>query len=144
MYSIGPRQLGPVARRYAEKRERLRTSLNEAERKGRQPKKSEKEVTRSRLYQKQLEIAEKLRVSEREYRELFESAHDGIWAQDLDGNLTDANKAAGRLVGCTPLSANWDECQGISFGGQPACGRTGEADASDRSGGAATIRTATD
>jgi two-component system sensor histidine kinase DegS len=44
---------------------------------------------------------EALRESERNYRELFESALDAIWVNDLNGNILLANKAATRLFGCS-------------------------------------------
>jgi PAS domain S-box-containing protein len=53
----------------------------------------------ARLYQRQREVAEELRVSEQRYRELFESAHDAIWVHDLDGNITAANRATETLGG---------------------------------------------
>lgn len=56
-------------------------------------------VENAGLYQKQLEVAEKLRMSEKRYRELFESAHDAIWVHDMDGNLTAVNKASEELTG---------------------------------------------
>jgi PAS domain S-box-containing protein len=40
-----------------------------------------------------------LAVSEQRYRELFENAHDAIWVHDLDGNITDANRADEALGG---------------------------------------------
>ena len=40
-----------------------------------------------------------LEVSERKYRELFEYAHDAIWEQDLEGNITNANYAFEALSG---------------------------------------------
>jgi len=42
---------------------------------------------------------EKLRISEENYRDLFENASDGIWIHDLEGNITAANRAAERLSG---------------------------------------------
>lgn len=53
----------------------------------------------SRLYREQQFMAEQLRQSERNYRELFEKAHDAIWVHDLEGNIMTANDAAARLVG---------------------------------------------
>jgi PAS domain S-box-containing protein len=44
---------------------------------------------------------EALRESERNFRDLFESALDAIWVNDLDGNILLANKAATRLYGCS-------------------------------------------
>jgi PAS domain S-box-containing protein len=40
-----------------------------------------------------------LEVSERKYRELFEYAHDAIWEQDLEGNITNANYAFEAISG---------------------------------------------
>ena len=42
---------------------------------------------------------EKLRLSEEKYRDLFENATDAMYTQDLLGNFTSANKAAGELMG---------------------------------------------
>ncbi len=56
-------------------------------------------VENARLYQEQLGIAEQLRQSEKNYRELFESAHDAIWVHDLEGNILVANKATEMLTG---------------------------------------------
>ncbi|OGO19792.1 MAG: hypothetical protein A2144_13125 [Chloroflexi bacterium RBG_16_50_9] len=40
-----------------------------------------------------------MRVSERNYRELFESASDAIWVHDLNGKILAANSAFERLTG---------------------------------------------
>ena len=56
-------------------------------------------VDNARLYQQEREVAEQLRASEERYRQLFESAHDAIWVQDMDGNIISANDAASRLTG---------------------------------------------
>jgi len=56
-------------------------------------------VENARLYQKERQIAEQLRVSEQRYRELFENAHDAIWLHDLEGNIIASNKACVRLTG---------------------------------------------
>ncbi len=53
----------------------------------------------ARLYEKEREVAEKLRISEERYRQLFESANDAIWINDIDGNMISANESANRLVG---------------------------------------------
>ena len=53
----------------------------------------------ARLYQEQARMMEQVRASERNYRELFESAHDAIWIHDLHGNIIAANEAAARLIG---------------------------------------------
>ncbi|KPK21823.1 MAG: hypothetical protein AMJ76_01645 [Dehalococcoidia bacterium SM23_28_1] len=44
-------------------------------------------------------MAEQLRISEKNYRDLFESAEDAIWVQDLDGEITMANAACVKLTG---------------------------------------------
>jgi len=54
-----------------------------------------------RLYQQQRGFTEQLRASEERYRELFESANDGIWVHDLEGNIIAANKASEKLTGYT-------------------------------------------
>ena len=56
----------------------------------------------ARLYQEQAGMMEQVRASERNYRELFESAHDAIWIHDLHGNIIAANEAAARLIGFDP------------------------------------------
>jgi len=53
----------------------------------------------NRLYREQQFMAEQLRQSEQNYRELFEKAHDAIWVHDLDGNILTANEASAQLVG---------------------------------------------
>ncbi len=58
-------------------------------------------VDNARLYQKQQEITEQLRVSEERYRELFEDAHDAIWLHDLQRNIIAANKSLAKLSGYT-------------------------------------------
>lgn len=55
----------------------------------------------NRLYKEQIFMAEQLRQSERNYRELFEMAHDAIWVHDMDGNIQTANEAAAKMVGYT-------------------------------------------
>src|SRR5208283_3645051 len=37
--------------------------------------------------------------AEKNYKELFERAHDAIWIQDLDGKILDANQAASDFTG---------------------------------------------
>jgi len=56
-------------------------------------------VENARLYEKERQAVHQLAVSERNYRQLFEQASDAIWVHDLEGNITEANEAAGRLVG---------------------------------------------
>jgi len=53
----------------------------------------------ARLYEKERLISEALRVSERNYRELFENASDAIWVHDLSGIIVAANSAFVRLTG---------------------------------------------
>ncbi len=53
----------------------------------------------ARLYEKERSTAHQLAISERNYRQLFENASDAIWVHDLEGNITDANEAAGKLIG---------------------------------------------
>jgi len=55
----------------------------------------------ARLYQQERLIAEQLRVSERNYRGLFEGANDAIWVHDLEGNVISANKATEGVTGYT-------------------------------------------
>ncbi len=56
-------------------------------------------IENARLYQKERQIAEQLRASERKFRELFEKAHDAIWLHDLEGNILAANEACAQLTG---------------------------------------------
>jgi len=53
----------------------------------------------SHLYEKERLTAEKLAISEKNYRELFENASDAIWVHDLAGNMVIANKACKQLTG---------------------------------------------
>jgi PAS domain S-box-containing protein len=53
----------------------------------------------ARLYEEQRRLAAESEVSERNYRTLFESTSDAIWAHDLEGNITAANEAAAKLTG---------------------------------------------
>ena len=53
----------------------------------------------ARLYEKERLVAQRLAISERNYRQLFENASDAIWVHDLEGNITAANEAAAKLVG---------------------------------------------
>ncbi len=53
----------------------------------------------ARLYEKERLAAQRLAISERNYRQLFENASDAIWVHDLEGNVIAANEAAGKLVG---------------------------------------------
>jgi len=56
-------------------------------------------VENARLYEKERLVAQRLTVSERNYRQLFEDASDAIWVHDLEGNIIAANKATEKLVG---------------------------------------------
>jgi len=56
-------------------------------------------IENARLYEKERQVVQQLAISERKYRQLFEQASDAIWVNDLEGNITEANGAAGRLVG---------------------------------------------
>ena len=53
----------------------------------------------ARLYEKERLVAQRLAISERNYRQLFENASDAIWVHDWEGNITAANEAAAKLVG---------------------------------------------
>ena len=56
-------------------------------------------LTNARLYEEARKIADQLYKSARDYRNLFENAHDAIWFHDLDGKILGANKAAEELTG---------------------------------------------
>jgi two-component system sensor histidine kinase DegS len=58
-------------------------------------------VENARLYQKERLIVEQLQVSEKNYRELFETASEAIMVHDLEGNIQMANKASEQLTGYT-------------------------------------------
>jgi PAS domain S-box-containing protein len=51
------------------------------------------------LYDEAKQIADQLSRSVRDYRSLFENAHDAIWFHDFDGVILAANKAAEQLTG---------------------------------------------
>ena len=51
------------------------------------------------LYSERMIAAERMRLSEQRYRQIFENAHDAIWVQDLSGTVIAANQAAGELFG---------------------------------------------
>ncbi|HXX59574.1 MAG TPA: PAS domain S-box protein, partial [Dehalococcoidales bacterium] len=53
----------------------------------------------NRLYKEQIFMAQQLRESERNYRELFEKAHDSIWVHDLDGYFLTSNEAMAKMAG---------------------------------------------
>jgi len=56
-------------------------------------------IENARLYEKEHLTAQRLAVSERNYRQLFENANDAIWVHDLEGNIIAANEATEKLVG---------------------------------------------
>ena len=56
-------------------------------------------IENARLYERERLVAQRLAISERNYRQLFENASDAIWVHDLEGNITAANEAAEKLVG---------------------------------------------
>jgi len=56
-------------------------------------------IENAHLYRKERFIAEQLRTSEKNYRELFESANEAIWVHDLEGNIQIANKACEKFTG---------------------------------------------
>lgn len=56
-------------------------------------------IENSSLYEEARTSAQKLAVSEKNYRELFENANDAIWVNDLVGNIVVANKASERITG---------------------------------------------
>lgn len=56
-------------------------------------------VENARLYHEERTMAEQLRISEKNYRDLFESAEDAIWVQNLDGEIIMANEACVKLTG---------------------------------------------
>jgi len=56
-------------------------------------------IENARLYERERLTAQRLAVSERNYRRLFESASDAIWVHDLEGNIIVANEAMGKLTG---------------------------------------------
>ncbi len=60
-------------------------------------------IDNARIYQKEKNIAEKLRISEEKYRNLFENAHDAIWLHDMGDNIIAANRACSRLTGYTVI-----------------------------------------
>jgi len=56
-------------------------------------------IGNARLYEEQLRTAEQLRVSEENYRGLFENAQDAIWVEDIGGMILTANRAYLELTG---------------------------------------------
>ncbi|MBN1367818.1 MAG: GAF domain-containing protein [Dehalococcoidales bacterium] len=56
-------------------------------------------IENARLYGMQRQTMDELTKSEGKYRRLFERASDAIWANDLSGRVTVANRAAVELMG---------------------------------------------
>jgi PAS domain S-box-containing protein len=56
-------------------------------------------IENTRLYQREHLAAQQALASERQYREIFEDAHDAIWIHDSHGNIIAANKATEELTG---------------------------------------------
>lgn len=56
-------------------------------------------IENARLYEKERLATEALRISEKNYREIFENASDAIWIHDLDGRIIAFNNALERLTG---------------------------------------------
>jgi len=56
-------------------------------------------IDEARCYQEYISTIDLLRQSEADYRELFQNASDAIIIHDLEGNITDANKACEKLLG---------------------------------------------
>lgn len=55
----------------------------------------------SQLYNEKTVAAEQCKLSEERFRQLFESAQDAIWVQNLSGKITNANGVAAELFGCS-------------------------------------------
>ncbi len=53
----------------------------------------------ARLYEMERLATQRLAVSERNYRGLFENAYDAIWVHDLEGNYIVANRASEKVTG---------------------------------------------
>ncbi len=56
-------------------------------------------IENARLFEKERLASERLAVSERNYRGLFENANDAIWVHDLEGNIVVANRASEKQTG---------------------------------------------
>jgi PAS domain S-box-containing protein len=56
-------------------------------------------IESTRLYQRERLAAQQALASERQYRVLFEGAHDAIWVHDSHGNIIAVNKACEELTG---------------------------------------------
>ena len=55
----------------------------------------------------------KFKLTEHDYRYLFENASDAMWVHDMEGNFLDANRAFERLSGCT--LEEWASINGTQF-----------------------------
>lgn len=58
------------------------------------------EAARESLESTRKKLHTTVQLSEKKYRQLFENAHDAIWVQDLNNNITAANQAAADLFAC--------------------------------------------
>jgi len=56
-------------------------------------------IENARLYEKERLAMQRLAVSERNFRGLFENANDAIWVHDLHGNYVVANRASEKVTG---------------------------------------------
>jgi len=59
-------------------------------------------IENTRCYRRERLAAQQALASERQYREIFEGAHDAIWIHDSHGNIIAANKATEELTGYSP------------------------------------------
>jgi PAS domain S-box-containing protein len=50
-------------------------------------------VENARIFEHEKQVADKLKLSEEKYKQLFENAHDAIWSDDISGNIIGANNA---------------------------------------------------
>lgn len=66
-----------------------------------------------RLYQREREIAQQLRESEQNYRDLFDNASDAIFVHDTKGSIVAVNKAFARLTGYTQGELNGMSIDGL-------------------------------
>ncbi len=56
-------------------------------------------LSNATLYEEARQIADQLYKSARDYRNLFENAHDAIWFHDISGKILAANRASQELTG---------------------------------------------
>jgi PAS domain S-box-containing protein len=56
-------------------------------------------IENARLYEKERLAMQRLAMSEKNYRGLFENANDAIWVHDLQGNYVVANRASEKVTG---------------------------------------------